>query len=79
MSVKLLTENHLVFVNLIGGCTCLSESTLVKMWKSRVEAHIFIDVLQTDSYLMLYTVHYAWGPFEWIMLSVNNKWTIFGK
>ena len=31
MGVKLLTEHHLVFLSLKGGCTCSSESTLVKM------------------------------------------------
>ena len=31
MSVKLLTEHRLEFVSLKGGCTCSSESTLVKM------------------------------------------------
>ena len=39
MSVKLLTEHHLEFLSLKGGCTGLSESTLVKMphrWKSHV-------------------------------------------
>ena len=38
MSVKLLTEHHLEFLSLKGGCTGLSESTLIKMphgWKSR--------------------------------------------
>ena len=30
MSVKLLTEQHLEFLSLKGGCTCSSESTLVK-------------------------------------------------
>ena len=30
MSVKLLTEHHLEFLSLKGGCTGLSESTLVK-------------------------------------------------
>ena len=43
MSVKLLTEHHLEFLSLKGGCTGSSESTLVKMphcWKSRVAAHI---------------------------------------
>ena len=30
MSVKLLTEHHLEFLSLNGGCTGLSESTLVK-------------------------------------------------
>ena len=43
MIVKLLTEQHLVFLSLKGGCTGSSESTLVKMphcWKSHVTAHI---------------------------------------
>ena len=37
MSVKLLEELHLEFLRLKGGCTGLSESTLVKIphcWKS---------------------------------------------
>ena len=39
MIVKLLTEHHLEFLSLTGGCTGSSESTLVKMpncWKSRL-------------------------------------------
>ena len=43
MIVKLLTEHHLEFLCLKGGCTGLSESTLVKMphcWKSHVTAEI---------------------------------------
>ena len=43
MIVKLLTEHHLEFLSLKGGCTGSSESTLVKMphcWKSRALAHI---------------------------------------
>ena len=42
-SFKLLTEHHLEFLSLKGGCTDSSESTLVKMqhcWKSHVAAHI---------------------------------------
>ena len=42
MNVKLLTEHHLEFLSLKGGCTGLSESTLVKMphcWKSHVTAY----------------------------------------
>ena len=45
MSVKLLTEHHLEFLCLKGGCTGLSESTLVKMphcWKSHVAAQLFL-------------------------------------
>ena len=44
MIIKLLTEPHLEFLSIKGGCTGLSESTLVKMphcWKSHVSAHIF--------------------------------------
>ena len=42
MIVKLLTEHHLEFLNLKGGCTGPSESTHVKIphcWKSHVTAH----------------------------------------
>ena len=41
MTVKLLTEHHLEFLSLKGGCTGSSESTLVKMphcWKSHVRS-----------------------------------------
>ena len=41
MTVKLLTEQHLQFLSLKGGCTGSSEYTLVKMphgWKSHVRA-----------------------------------------
>ena len=43
MSVKLLTEHHLEFLRLKGGCTGSSESTLVKIphrWKSHVAAQL---------------------------------------
>ena len=43
MIVKLLTEQHLEFLSLKGGCTGSSESTLVNMphcWKSHVTAHL---------------------------------------
>ena len=42
-SVKLLTEHHLEFLSLKGGCTGSSEFTLVKMphcWKSHAVAHL---------------------------------------
>ena len=47
MSVKLLTEHHLEFLSLKGGCIGSSVSTLVKMlhcWKSHVVAHIMLTV-----------------------------------
>ena len=43
MIVKLLTERHLEFLSLKGGCTGSSESTLVKMsncWKSHALAQM---------------------------------------
>ena len=42
LTVKLLTEHHLEFLSLKGGCAGSSESTLVKIlhcWKSHVVAH----------------------------------------
>ena len=41
INIKLLTEHHLEFLRLKGGCTGSSESILVKMphcWKSHVAA-----------------------------------------
>ena len=46
MIVKILTENHLEFQSLKGGCRGSSESTLVKMsncWKSHATAHLSSD------------------------------------
>ena len=43
LSVKLLTEYLLEALSLKGGCTCSSESTLVKMphcWKSNATTHL---------------------------------------
>ena len=47
--VKLLTEHHLEFLTLKGGCRGLSESTLVKIphcWKSHVAAQFFLLLFQ---------------------------------
>ena len=46
MIVKLLTERHLEFLSLTGGCTGSSESALVKnsnCWKSGATAQISIN------------------------------------
>ena len=47
MTVKLLTEHHLEFLNLKGGCTGSSESTLVRchMVGNHVTAHM-VNVLK---------------------------------
>ena len=45
MTVKLLTEHHLEFLSLAGGCIGWSESTLVKMphcWKSHVTTRLLL-------------------------------------
>ena len=47
MIVKLLTEHHLEFLSLTGGCGGSSESTLVKMsncWKSQSTAQFFLSL-----------------------------------
>ena len=47
MIAKLLTEYHLEFLSLKGGCRGSSESTLVIMsdcWKSHVSAHVYCFV-----------------------------------
>ena len=53
MTVKLLTEHHLEFLSLKGGCTGSSESTLIKMphcWKSHVVAHLsFTEATRTQN------------------------------
>ena len=49
MIVKLLTEHHLEFLSLKGGCTGSSESTLVKMpycWKSHALAQLLLVNLE---------------------------------
>ena len=53
MSVKLLTEHHLEFLSLKGGCTGSSESTLVKIphivgnhmsWLNYVKEPYFLEI-----------------------------------
>ena len=51
MIVMLLTEHHLGLLSLKGGCTGLSESTLVKMphfWKSHAVAQIIKRSIHMD-------------------------------
>ena len=53
MTVKLLTKHHLEFLSLKGGCTCSSESTLVKMphcWNSHVVAHTWASPWNNCTY-----------------------------
>ena len=51
MTVKLLTEQHLEFLSLKGGCTGSSEYTLVKMphcWESHVAVQMSFTVWIRD-------------------------------
>ena len=60
MTVKLLTEHHLVFLSLKGDCTGLSESTLVKMpycWNSHVVAQMLIVSNQMEQSIRAYRVN----------------------
>ena len=48
MNIKLVTEHHLEFLILTGGCTGSSESLFVKMphcWKSHVAAHLVLYLI----------------------------------
>ena len=52
MIVKLLTEHHLEFLGLQGGCRVLSESTHIKMphcWKLHAQAHLYSWCLFQDT------------------------------
>ena len=61
MIVMLLTEHHMEFLSLKGGCRDSSESTLVKMsycWKSHVAAqfkfnHVYFIKLETKILILL--------------------------
>ena len=53
MIVKLLTEHHLEFLSLEGGCRGSSMSTLVKMsncWKSHAVAHYYFSSTHTNGF-----------------------------
>ena len=58
MIVKLLTEHHLEFLSLKGGCRGSSESTLVKIsncWKSHAAAQLI--VIRVKAFLPATHVH----------------------
>ena len=56
MIVKLLTEHHLEFLNLKGGCRGSSESTHIKMphcWKFHALAHISLTLCMLCNFNVL--------------------------
>ena len=74
MTVKLLTEHHLEFLCLKGGCTGSTESTHVKMrhcWKSHVTAQLF-NMIPFLIYLVT-----ALGSKKWILFSMSSLLPMF--
>ena len=77
MSVKLLAEHHLEFLSLKGGCTGLSESTLVKIprcWESHVAAQMVLkcfslQIPEPDSSIQSISI----DPMGTMMAAVTNK------
>ena len=71
MSILLLTEHHLVFLSLKGGCTVSSEFTLVKMphcWKSHATAQISKSINIRKLELNFYKTNYAIIYYKIIVL-----------
>ena len=72
MGVMLLTEHHLEFLSLKGGCTGSSESTLVKMphcWKSHVTALIVCSSELSIEKVLLYFCYFPmWYPGSGVVL-----------
>ena len=74
MSIKLLTEHHLRFLILKGGCTGSSESTLVKMphcWKSHALAQIELEKEDLPVAHINNTFQLEWlGKSKWLVKAV---------
>ena len=78
MIVKLLTEHHLEFLSLKGGCTGSSESTHVNMphcWKSHVTAQLCLpfQCLVCELNNLLLSTHKRQSLCQIIAPSVKNK------
>ena len=66
MIVKLLTDHHLEFLSLKGGCTGSSESTHVKMqhcWKSHALAQLY-SLFEGALYLFFALLLYQFGELK---------------
>ena len=64
MSVKLLTEHCFEFLSLKGGCTGLSESTLVKIphcWKSHITTQMLFIVGRLHGLMSALISQVGWG------------------
>ena len=75
MIVKLMTEHHLVYLSLKGGCTVLSESIHVKMphcWKSHVAAHKFFPTISGSTELTR-SISVLVRSYKGLVLCLANK------
>ena len=73
MIVKLLTEHHMAFLSLKGGCTGSSEPTLVKMsncWKSHATAQLVL--LLFDAVLVQYMLHQIMAKHSYIHFALSQ-------
>ena len=72
MNIKLLTDHHLGFLSLKGGCTGSSESTNVKIphcLKSHVVAHIQCIFRLTECiFFQRRTAHWPCGTVDHVQL-----------
>ena len=76
MIVKLLTEHHLEFLSLKGGCTGSPESTLVKIphcLKSHVTAQMISFFLQLNQ-----DVYKVRSPVIYVTIQQNERITVVG-
>ena len=60
MVVKLLTEHHLEFLSLKGGCTGSSESTLVKFLEVSCRGSLIVFLLSNVCLFLCLNVYYSW-------------------
>ena len=78
MSVKLLTEHHFEFLGLKGGCTCSSESTLVKMQHATL-----LDItrrgLNENTYFSDYDNISIYIDFNFIIIITYNSFHTFKR
>ena len=70
MIVKLLTEHHLEFLTLKGGCTGSSESTHLKMPHCR-KSHALAHMIYIYIYLLKDNKHYMNGKTIYICYGVD--------
>ena len=76
--VKLLTEHHLEFLSLTGGCAGSSESTHVKMphcWKSHVVANLCVSAVA----VIVILCSYKWNAFFMWMKTVLTLISLSGS